>query len=205
MKAPVCILTLFLLVFAHSQAASSSVVFTHPNPQAGAEFGSSMAFVGDVNGDGVPDLLVGAPKQDVGANLEQRQAYLISGATGALIQTLDNPFPQAEAKFGASVASAGDVDGDGINDLLIGAPGQRIGTSGCSVGRAFVFSGKIGDNGLLLHVLDHPSPAAGAFFGWAVASGGGKLIVGAPGQNVTLHVPGKFLFLAAPALACFFL
>src|SRR3989304_2451371 len=91
-------LTLFLLVLANSQAASGSVVFSHPNPQAGAEFGSSMAFVGDVNGDGVPDLLVVAPKQDVGANLEQGQAYLISGAPGALILTLDNPFPQTEAK-----------------------------------------------------------------------------------------------------------
>src|SRR3990172_8343183 len=144
MKAPVCTLILFLLVFAHYQAASGSVVFTHPNPQSGAEFGSSMAFVGDINGDGVPDLLVGAPKQDVGGNANQGQAYLLSGATGALIRTLDNPFPQAGSRFGISVASAGDIDGDGKNDLLVGASNQNVGvchigdSSGCSVGQAFV-------------------------------------------------------------------
>src|SRR3989338_7971563 len=126
MKAPVCTLTLFLLVFAHSQAASGSVVFTHPNPQVGAEFGSSMAFVGDINGDCVPDLLVGAPKQDVGANADQGQAYLLSGATDALIRTLDNPIPQAGAKFGAAVASAGAFDNDGKNDLLIGSPAHSF-------------------------------------------------------------------------------
>lgn len=191
--------SLFLALSTPSQVLSAAIIIDHPNPQAGANFGSAIAAVGDVNGDGVPDLLVGAPLQDVGANTEQGQAYLISGATGQVLLTLDDPNPQSGAHFGFSVASAGDVNGDGVNDLLVGAPGQCGGT-GCtgnngSVGRAFVFSGKIGDNGLLLHVLDHPSPVAGTFFGWAVASAGGKLIVGAPGQDVSLHVPGKvFVF-----------
>lgn len=201
-------LTLFLLVFAHSQVASGSVVFTHPNPQAGAEFGSSMAFVGDINGDGVPDLLVGAPKQDVGANLEQGQAYLISGATGALLRTLDNPFPQAGAKFGAVVASAGDIDGDGKNDLFIGAPEQDVGpcqigdTTGCSVGQAFVFSSA---TGVLLRTLSHPIPHSSSFFGSAVASIGDingdsirDLIVGALGNGLGVFVPSYvFVFSGA--------
>src|SRR3989338_3718484 len=146
MKALVFSLTLYLLFFVNSRAVSAAVIFSHPNPQAGAEFGATMAFVGDVNGDGVPDLLVGAPKQDVGGNTDQGQVYLLSGATGALILTLDNPIPQAGAKFGAAVASAGDFDNDGKNDLLIGAPEQDVGlcqigdTTGCSVGQAFLFS-----------------------------------------------------------------
>ena len=191
-------LTLFLLVLVYSQAASGSVVFTHPNPQAGAEFGSSMAFVGDINGDGVPDLLVGAPKQDVGANLEQGQAYLLSGATGALILTLDNPIPQAGAKFGAAVASAGDFDNDGKNDLLIGAPEQDVGlcqigdTTGCSVGQAFVFSSA---TGALLRTLSHPIPHSSSFFGSAVASIGDingdsipDFVVGVPGNGLGVFV-----------------
>ena len=191
-------LTLFLLVLANSQAASGSVVFSHPNPQAGAEFGSSMAFVGDINGDGVPDLLVGAPKQDVGGNIDQGQAYLLSGATGALLRTLDNPFPQPGAKFGAAVASAGDFDNDGKNDLLIGAPEQDVGlcqigdTTGCSVGQAFVFSSA---TGALLRTLSHPIPHSSSFFGSAVASIGDingdsipDFVVGVPGNGLGVFV-----------------
>lgn len=207
MKAPVCAI-LFLLVLANSEAASGSVLFTHPNPQAGAEFGSSMAFVGDINGDGVPDLLVGAPKQDVGANTDQGQAYLLSGATGALILTLNNPSPQAGSRFGISVASAGDINGDTKNDLLVGASNQNVGvcqigdSSGCSVGQAFVFSGA---TGALLQTLNHPAALRGAFFGSAVGSSGDlngdlvpDLIVGAPGQSTGVFVPGQvFVFSGA--------
>ncbi len=192
---------LFLGLLINSEALSAPIIFDHPNPQAGANFGSAIASVGDVNGDGVPDLLIGAPLQNVGANADQGQAYLISGATGALLLTLDNPFPQAGAKFGASVASAGDVDGDGKNDLLIGAPNQNVGlcnsadTGGCSVGQAFVFSSA---TGTLLRVLNHPIPHSGAFFGSAVASGGGKLIIGTPGQSVGVFVPSYvFVFSSA--------
>lgn len=208
MRTFVSSLTLFLLVSVHSQAVSAAVVFTHPNPQAGAEFGSSMAFVGDINGDGVPDLLVGAPKQDIGANAEQGQAYLISGATGGLILTLNNPFSQAGSRFGISVASAGDINGDGKNDLLVGAPNQNVGvcqigdSSGCSVGQAFVFSSA---TGALLQTLNHPATLRGAFFGSAVGSSGDlngdlvpDLIVGAPGQSTGVFVPGQaFVFSGA--------
>lgn len=198
MKALVFCLSLFLLVSTGYRVASAAVVFTHPNPQAGAEFGSSMAFVGDVDGDGVPDLLVGAPKQDVGGNTDQGQVYLLSGATGMLIRTLDNPFPQPDARFGAAVASAGDIDGDGKNDLLIGAPQQNVGlcqigdTTGCSVGQAFVFSSVTGS---LLRTLSHPFPHSSSFFGSAVAPIGdinGDVIrdhvIGVPGNGLGVFV-----------------
>jgi len=208
MKALVFSLTLYLLFFVNSRAVSAAVIFGHPNPQAGAEFGATMAFVGDVNGDGVPDLLVGAPKQDVGGNTDQGQVYLLSGATGALILTLDNPSPQAGAKFGVIVASAGDIDGDGENDLLIGAPEQDVGpcqigdTSGCSVGQAFVFSSVTGD---LLLTLNHPTPNNSSFFGSAVASIGDisgdlvpDLIVGSPGNGLGVFRPSQvFVFSGA--------
>lgn len=88
MRARTFSLALFFLLLVTSQPVSAAVVFTHPNPQVGAEFGTSMAFVGDINGDGVPDLVVGAPKQNVGGNTDQGQAYLLSGELQGLCSVI---------------------------------------------------------------------------------------------------------------------
>ena len=58
-----------------------------------AHFGASAASIGDVNDDTVPDLIVGAPGQDVAGNPGQGQAYIISGDNAELLFTLDNPTP----------------------------------------------------------------------------------------------------------------
>ncbi len=159
-----------------------------PTPQAGAQFGSSVAGLGDVDGDGVADLLIGARFQTVSANINQGQAFVFSGATGFLIHTLDDPTPQAGAEFGFAVTGLGDVDRDGVTDLLVGAPFQAVGPN-ANQGRAFVFSGK---TGLLLRALDDPTPQAGAEFGFSVAGLGDvnadkvpDLLIGASNQTVS--------------------
>ena len=68
-----------------------------PNSQNGDRFGSRIGRAGDVNGDGVPDIIVGASNENVGLNPKQGQAYIFSGATGALLRTLDTPDPVANA------------------------------------------------------------------------------------------------------------
>jgi hypothetical protein len=158
-----------------------------PTPQAVAGFGLAVARVGDVDGDGVPDLLVGAPGQTVDGNIQQGQAFVWSGAAGTLLHTLDDPTPQADAVFGAAVAGGEDVDGDGVPDLLVGAPGQTV-DGNIQQGQAFVWSGAAGT---VLHTLDDPTPQTGALFGLAVAGGEDvngdgvpDLLVGAPGQTV---------------------
>ena len=162
-------------------------ILNNPTPQAVAYFGRAMARAGDVNRDGIPDLLVGAPFQDVGSHADQGQAYIFSGADGALVYTLDNPTPQDDAYFGDAVAGAGDVNRDGISDLLVGASSQDLGGN-FGQGQAFVFSGA---DGTLLQTLDTPLPQEGAHFGSAVAGAGDvngdgvpDLLVGASGQTV---------------------
>ena len=93
-----------------------------------SSLGSSVASGGDVNGDGYPDLLVGAP--DYPNNYGKGMAYLYLGtASGFSDQhAWSTEGVQDNERFGASVAFAGDVNGDGYMDAMVGAPGEGKGT-----------------------------------------------------------------------------
>ena len=177
---------LWVASVAEALATYTAIPLDHPNPQADARFAEAVAGIGDVNGDGAPDLLVGAPFQILGGNLNQGRAFVFSGADRSLLLTLDHPAPQGLALFGSAVAGAGDVNRDGRPDLLVGAPGQRVGGR-ADQGQAYVLSGA---DGRLLLTVDNPTPQADAVFGAALAGAGDvngdglpDLLVGAPEQD----------------------
>ncbi len=137
---------------------------------AGSSFGSSVAGVGDVNGDGYGDVVVG----DTGDNSDFGIVYLFfGGANGlstspdGLVYCPDDPALLAGWGFAQSVAGAGDANGDGYADLLVGDPG-----SNSNAGAAFLFLG--GAAGLETSpATTWLSPDAGlADFGISVASVG---------------------------------
>src|SRR6185369_15423497 len=91
--------------------------------QVGALFGFSVASTGDVNGDGFSDVIVGAVLFDNGQANEGRAYVYFGSAVGLAFTpawTAENN--QAFAEFGFWVASAGDVNGDGFSDVIVGAP-----------------------------------------------------------------------------------
>ncbi|MCK6501306.1 MAG: FG-GAP-like repeat-containing protein, partial [Nitrospira sp.] len=107
--------------------------------QEDASFGESIAAAGDVNGDGIGDLLVGAFTWD-GSQVDEGRAYLYLGSKDG---PPGRPDWTAEggalnARFGFSLATAGDVNRDGYADVIIGAFGFKSDLDG---GRAFVFHG----------------------------------------------------------------
>ena len=117
----------------------------------GARFGASVAFAGDVNGRGAPDLLVGAPGDDADGNAtedgaDRGRAFLYFGGP-AMDAVADLVFSGAEdgARFGQSVARVGDTNRDGFTDLVIGAPGDDGDDTptedGIDRGRAFFYYG----------------------------------------------------------------
>lgn len=114
-----------------------------PTSRAERYFGYSVGGVGDTNGDGVPDLLVGA----AGDSTLTGRAYLIDGATGTVRHRLASPNAEPGGLFGRFPVGIGDADGDGSRDVLIGAIGED---------RAYVFGGADGD---LIRVIESPSPA----------------------------------------------
>ena len=92
-------------------------------------FGASMANLGDLDGDGVTDLAVGGPEYSgvawvifLNADGTVKAKQKISSTEGGFTGILDNL-----GEFGASVANIGDLDGDGVTDLAVGAKGDNGG------------------------------------------------------------------------------
>jgi hypothetical protein len=112
--------------------------------QASAFFGNAVDGAGDVNGDGIADVIVGASSYDVAGQSNAGGAYVFLGsASGVADANPSTAFASLEATvastlFGTSVAGAGDVNGDGHGDVIVGAP-TFVGTD--SGGGAFVYHG----------------------------------------------------------------
>ncbi len=83
------------------------------------KFGCSVSSAGDVNGDGYADVIVGA----VGKYANVNKAYLFYGATGSSMDNVADGVLNGPSQFGNSVASAGDVNNDGFDDVIVGADG----------------------------------------------------------------------------------
>jgi hypothetical protein len=161
--------------------ADGAPLWAIPGETALERFGAALALLDDVNGDGVAELVAGAPGDDT-AGTDAGCVRLFSGASGAPLARFHGT--AAFEELGAALARAGDLDGDGREELLAGAPGAATGA-----GYALVLSGA---SGALVRVLS--GPASGARFGHALAAAGDidadgvpDVIVGAPGSG-SAHV-----------------
>jgi hypothetical protein len=119
---------------------ATTAAWTAESDQAGAQFGYSVGTAGDVNGDGISDVIVGAPTYDNG-EFDEGRAFVYHGSAEGLLTTpaWTAESDQIDAEFGTSVGTAGDVNGDGFSDVIVGAEGFDNGQSG--EGRAFVYWG----------------------------------------------------------------
>ncbi len=88
-----------------------------------ARFGVSVGTAGDVNGDGYADIIIGANGYTNG-QLGEGCAYVYHGSAGGLNSVFAwvREGEQEDAGYGLSVGTAGDVNGDGCADVVIGAP-----------------------------------------------------------------------------------
>jgi hypothetical protein len=148
-------------------SGKSGMLLWQHTGEDGEALGIGLEGAGDVNHDGIPDVIAGAPGSG--------RAYVYSGKDGAVLLTLRGTTAEG---YGSSAASAGDQNGDGYADVLVGAPSSSV--AGAQAGRVYVISGR---DGSLLATLD--GEKAGDAFGSIVA--GRKLgratpiLVGAPG------------------------
>jgi len=168
----------------------------------------SVSAAGDVNGDGIDDLIIGARFGDPGGDTNAGETYVVFGKTTGFAASLDlsdlngaNGFVingiDADDESGRSVSAAGDVNGDGIDDLIIGArsadPGGVSGADETYVvfGKTTGFAASLelsaldGVNGFVINGID-----AGDYAGWSVSAAGDvngdgidDLIIGALGGD----------------------
>jgi hypothetical protein len=118
--------------------------------QVDAQFGFSVGTAGDVNGDGYSDVIVGAPDYPGGG-----RALVYHGSATGLSTTVNWTASDPIAdEFGNSVATAGDVNNDGFDDVIVGAPNTS--NPELSEGKVYVYHGS--ETGLRL--MDQ----AGAYF-----------------------------------------
>ncbi len=136
-----------------------------------ANLGIDANRLGDVTGDGIPDVIAGAPGAGTGT------AHVFSGADGSLVQSFAGI--GSGDQFGNRVAGDGDVNGDGVPDLLIAS--RFDDTVGTNAGRVFVYSGV--DFSLLCKVDGESSfdefGTALSFVGDINADGNDDFVVGA--------------------------
>jgi hypothetical protein len=180
---------------------SASIMSSTPNltleyNQANSQFGYSVSTAGDINSDGYSDVIVGAPYYDNGQTNEGRVfAYYgtASGLSATSNWTSENNNEYDE--YGGSVSTAGDVNGDGYCDVIIGAKANTLG-----MGRVYVYYGSATG---LSSVYDWSITSAqtGSIFGTSVSTAGdvngdgySDIIIGAPRYTFGIHTYGGRIF-----------
>ena len=188
----------------HGSAAglSATANWSTVADKANAALGASVATAGDVNGNGVDDIIIGAPGYENGG-LNAGAVFLYFGSDSGLSakpSSVTGPslqpdwqvvFSQPGANFGTSVATAGDVDGDGNDDVIVGAPEYTSDPiNQDSEGAAFVYHGSDIKKNTTAPAWDVESDHPNFVFGTSVATAGdvdadgyADVIIGVPGYD----------------------
>ena len=151
----------------------------NPTPENGDNFGFSVAI-------DAGNIVVGAYFDNTGVS-DAGSAYLFD-TSGNLLQTLNNPTPETDDRFGNSVA----ID---AGNILVGAPLDN--TDVLSAGSVYVFD----TSGNLLQTLNNPTPENGDNFGFSVAIDAGNIVVGANLDNTGASSAGAaYLYSPSPTI-----
>lgn len=177
-------------------------VIQNPENENTGRFGQGVGALGDVNGDGYADLVVGARNNQGAGAADKGAAYVFYGSASGVVShplsglpytcsgppdctVIENPDNENGGGFGLATAGAGDVNGDGYFDLIVGAFGNQ-GAGAANKGVAYIYYGSA--SGFTSHplsaapyacsgppdctVIQNPQDSGGAQFGFSVSGAG---------------------------------
>lgn len=146
-------------VFALS-GVDGSVLWSRDGHAAGDRMGSAVGRLGDINHDGIPDVVAG---ERAGGRHDRGVAYALSGRDGSILlcmRPVGEPATQTPASTFATFhgAGGGDVNGDGVNDIYIGDYSASV--DGVDTGRTYIYSGRTGHRLALINA-ENPGDGIG--------------------------------------------
>lgn len=167
--------------------------------QAGARFGVSVAGGGDITGDGYFDVVVGADRWESGQT-DEGAAFVFHGSAGGIGAAPSTTLQRniTNGYMGASVAEAGDINGNGYADIVVGSPGYESAVGQDDEGAVYVYQGTpAGINPALIDIIE--SNVAGEQLGSAVSGGGdadgdgySEILAGAPFASPSFANEGRW-------------
>lgn len=152
----------FLIKPPDPQANVGKGTLSNPDPFASG-FGERLRTTGDTNGDGVKDVLIADVNYNAPGNPGQGRLYVMDPVSRRVLRTIDDPTPQANARFGFWSAALGKT-----GEFVVSADAQNVGANS-SQGQVFIFDGK---TGALRLTINDPDPQPKADFGGNVISPG---------------------------------
>lgn len=177
-----------------SGAISTTPDWTKYGEVASAQFGYSLTYAKKLNNDSYDDFIIGSPGYRSTLNAEGAVFVYYGSATGPNPTPLIATGKQTSANFGKTVASAGDVDGDGFNDIAIATPMYDNGQT--NEGRVYVYLGSaVGIS--ITSSWQSEANSASAQFGQSIAGdfdlngdGYSDLVIGSPVYRITATADG---------------
>ena len=186
-------------IFLGGPAMDGVADITLKGESTGDFFGGAVSGAGDVNSDGYADVIVGARGKN-SVNTSAGRAYVFFGGPAMDASpdvTMDGYF--GYQLFGASVAGAGDANGDGYDDVLVGAPGYNRGSAYLYFGGQSMNAGP--DLCMTGAEIDDQFGYSVAGAGDVDGDGDGDFLLGAPlNDYVTTNSGAAYLFLGSPSM-----
>lgn len=130
-----------------------------PSPVTIGSFGTGLAAIPDMSGDGMPDLAVGAYREPQGNTLAYGRFHLFRSDNWSLLQTLASPNQQIYTGYGIFIAGLHDFNGDGLGETLVSGPGELIQPDRSYAGRAYLHLAPPAPPTLTPSPIPSPSPS----------------------------------------------